>query len=105
LTFPVEFSFESGHQDGRFLEIFNIIIRPCMLPAEFNGGRLNHSTYEYYKPNVMARQLGCGKMPQGYFCMNSSSPGRKSKNLCTAVEFSIMCAVLLFTPGLLCLPQ
>jgi hypothetical protein len=39
LTFPVEFSFESGRQDGRFFEIFNIIIRPCILPAKFNGGR------------------------------------------------------------------
>jgi hypothetical protein len=43
---------------------------------------LNHSTYEYYQPNLMARQLGCGQMPQDCFCMNSSSPERKSKNLC-----------------------
>jgi hypothetical protein len=60
LTLPCEFSFETERQDGRFLEILNIIIRPCILPAEFSGGRLNHSTYEYYQPNLMARQLGCG---------------------------------------------
>jgi hypothetical protein len=48
LTLPYEFSFEAGCQDGRFLEILNIIIHPCILPAEFSGGRLNHSTYEYY---------------------------------------------------------
>jgi hypothetical protein len=38
LTVPCEFSFETGHQDGRFVEIFNIFIHPCLLPAEFCGG-------------------------------------------------------------------
>jgi hypothetical protein len=33
LTLPCEFSFEAGRQDGRFLEIFNILIHPCLLPA------------------------------------------------------------------------
>jgi hypothetical protein len=54
LTLPCEFSFEAGRQDGRFIEIFNIFIHPCPLPAEFCGGRLNHSSYEYYQPNMMA---------------------------------------------------
>jgi hypothetical protein len=27
------------------------------VPAEFCGGRKNHSTFEYYQPNMMARQL------------------------------------------------
>jgi hypothetical protein len=67
LTLPCEFSFEAGRQDGRFVEIFNIFIHPCPLPAEFCGGRLNHSTYEYYQPNMMARQLGCGQMPPRLF--------------------------------------
>jgi hypothetical protein len=38
LTLPCEFSFETDRQDGRFLDIFNIIIHPCILPAEFSGG-------------------------------------------------------------------
>jgi hypothetical protein len=54
-------------KNGRFLEIFNILIHPCILPAEFSGGRLNHSTYEYYQPNMVARQLGCGQMPPRLF--------------------------------------
>jgi hypothetical protein len=33
LTLPCEFSFETDCQDGRFLEIFNIIIHPCILLA------------------------------------------------------------------------
>jgi hypothetical protein len=67
LTLPCEFSFEAGRQDGRFIEIFNIFIHPCPLPAEFCGGRLNHNTYEYYQPNMVARQLGCGQMPPRLF--------------------------------------
>jgi hypothetical protein len=45
LTLPCEFSLEARRQDGRFLEILNILIHPCILPAEFSGGWLNHSTY------------------------------------------------------------
>jgi hypothetical protein len=62
LTLPCEFSFETGCRDARSTEIFNIFIHPCALPAEFCGGSINHSTYEYYQPNMMARQLGCGQM-------------------------------------------
>jgi hypothetical protein len=54
LTLPCEFSFETGRYDARSVEIFNMFIHPCLLPAEFCGGRLNHSTYEYYQPNMMA---------------------------------------------------
>jgi hypothetical protein len=67
LTLPCEFSFEVERQDGRSLEILNILIHPCILPAEFSGWRLNHITYEYYQPNMMARQLGCGQMPPRLF--------------------------------------
>jgi hypothetical protein len=37
------------------------------LPARFCGGRQNHSTYEYYQPNMMAQQLGCGQVPPRLF--------------------------------------
>jgi hypothetical protein len=79
LTLPCEFSFETGRQDGRFLEIFNILIHPCSLPAEFSGGRLNHSTYEYYQPNMVARQLGCGQMPPRLFLHEFLKPREEIK--------------------------
>jgi hypothetical protein len=100
LTLPCEFSFETGRQDGRFLEIFNILIHPYPLPAEFCGGRLNHNTYVYYQPNMVARQLGCGQMPQDYSCMNSSNLERKSRKICNPEGSLSMNAVQLFTPGL-----
>jgi hypothetical protein len=54
LTLPYEFNFENGCNDVRSIEIFNIFIHPCILPAEFSGGRQNQSTFEYYQPNMMA---------------------------------------------------
>jgi hypothetical protein len=51
LTLPCEFSFN----DVKSIAIFNICIHPCILPAEFSGGRQNQSTFEYYQPNMMAK--------------------------------------------------
>jgi hypothetical protein len=67
LTLPYEFTFENGCNDARSIENFNIFIHVCILLAEFCGGRQNHSTYEYYHPNMMARQLGCGQVPPRLF--------------------------------------
>jgi hypothetical protein len=98
LTFPVEFSFEPGRQDGRFLEIINIIIRPCILPAEFNGGRLNVSTYEYYHPNVMARQIGCGQMPPRLFLHEFLKPREEIKeSMHSSRVFQYVCSPTIYT--------
>jgi hypothetical protein len=80
LNLSCEFSFETGCDDIHSIAIINAFIHPCILLAEFYGGRLVQSTFEYYQPNMMARQLGCGQVPQGYFSMNYSSPERISGN-------------------------
>jgi hypothetical protein len=98
LTLPFEFSFETGCHDARCVEIFNIFIHLCALPAEFCGERLNHSTYVYYQPNMMARQLGCGQMPQDYSFMNSSNPERKSRIAYKPKGFLSMNVAQLFIP-------
>jgi hypothetical protein len=36
LTLPYEFTFENGCNDARSIEIFNIFIHPCILPAKCN---------------------------------------------------------------------
>jgi hypothetical protein len=98
LTLPCEFSFEAGHQDGRFLEILNILIHPCILPAEFSGGRLTHSTYEYYQPNMMARQLGCGQMPPRLFLHEFLKPREEIKELTqTSRVFQYVCSSTVYT--------
>jgi hypothetical protein len=73
LTLPCEFSFEAGCNDIKFIAIFNIFIHPCILPAKFSGGRQNQSTFEYYQPNLMARQLGCGQVLPRLFVANMAS--------------------------------
>jgi hypothetical protein len=67
LNLPYEFSFETGCNDVKSIEIFNIFINPYIPPAEFSGGSQNQSTFEYYQPNMMARQLGCGQVPPRLF--------------------------------------
>jgi hypothetical protein len=62
LTLPCEFSFEAGCNDVQSIAIFNAFIHPCILLAKFCGGRQIQSTFEYYQPNMMARQLGCGQV-------------------------------------------
>jgi hypothetical protein len=79
LTLPYEFSFDNGCNDARSIEIFNIFIHPCVLPAGFCGGRQNHSTYEYYQPNIMARQLGCGQVPPRLFLHEFLKPREEIK--------------------------
>jgi hypothetical protein len=74
LTLPCEFSFETGCDDIHSIAIFNAFIHPCILPAEFCGGRLVQSTFEYYQPNMMARQLGCGQVPPRLFLHEFPKP-------------------------------
>ena len=63
LTLPCKFSYEIGYSGQESTEIFNSFIKPCTLPAEFHHGRLVQSTYEFYYPNMVARQLGCDQLP------------------------------------------
>jgi hypothetical protein len=98
LTLPCEFSFETGCHDARSVEIFNIFIHPCPLPAKFCGGRLNHSTYEYYQPNMMARQLGCGQMPPRLFLHEFLKPREEIKDSIQARRvFEYECSPTLYT--------
>jgi hypothetical protein len=98
LTLPFEFSFETGCHDARSIEIFNIFIHPCALPAEFCGGRLNHSTYEYYQPNIMPRQLGCGQMPPRQFLHEFFKPREEIKDSIQARRvFEYQCSPTIYT--------
>jgi hypothetical protein len=98
LTLPFEFSFETGCHDARSIEIFNIFIHPCALPAEFCGGSLNHSTYEYYQPNVMVRQLGCGQMPPRLFLHEFLKPREEIKESIQARRvFEYQCSPTMYT--------
>jgi hypothetical protein len=73
-------------------------IHPCILPAEFCGGRLNHSTYEYYQPNIMARQLGCGQVPPRLFLHEFLKPREEIKeNIQARRIFEYQCSPTMYT--------
>jgi hypothetical protein len=98
LTLPCEFSFETGCNDVKSIEIFNIFIHPCILPAEFSGGRQNQSTFVYYQPNMMARQLGCESAPR-IFLHEFLKPREDIKELLQAKRvFQYQCSSTVYAP-------
>jgi hypothetical protein len=97
LALPYEFTFENGCNDAKSIEIFNIFIHPCILPAEFCGGRQNHSTYEYYQPNIVARQLGCGQVPPRLFLHEFLKPREEIKeNMQARRVFEYQCSPTIY---------
>jgi hypothetical protein len=99
LTLPFEFSFEAGCNDVQSIAIFNIFIHPCILPAEFCGGRQNQSTFEYYQPNMMARQLGCSQVPPRLFLHEFLKPRENIKESIQAKRvFEYKCSSTVYAP-------
>jgi hypothetical protein len=99
LTLPCELSFETGCNDVKSIAIFNIFIHPCILPAEFSGGRQNQITFEYYQPNMMARQLGCGQVPPKLFLHEFLKPKEDIKELLQAKwVFEYRCSSTIYAP-------
>jgi hypothetical protein len=75
-----------------------IFIHPCILPAEFSEGRQNQSTFEYYQPNMMARQLGCGPVPPRLFLHEFLKPKEEIKeNLQARRIFEYQCSPTVYT--------
>jgi hypothetical protein len=99
LTLPCEFSFEVVCNDVKSIEIFNIFIHLCILPAEFSGGRQNQSTFEYYQPNMMARQLGYGQVPPRLFLHEFLKPREDIKESLLAKRiFEYQCSSTVYAP-------
>jgi hypothetical protein len=98
-TLPCEFSFEAGCNDVQSIAIFNTFIHPCILPAEFCGGRQIQSTFEYYQPNMVARQLGCGQVPLMLFLHEFLKPREDIKESIQAKRvFEYKCSTTVYAP-------
>jgi hypothetical protein len=99
LTPPCEFSFETGCNDVHSIAIFNAFIHPYILPVEFCGGRQVQSTFEYYQPNMMARQLGCGQVPPRIFLHEFLKPREDIKESMQAkMVFEYKCSATVYAP-------
>jgi hypothetical protein len=103
LTLPCEFSFEIGCNDVHSIAIFNVFVHPCIMPAEFCGGRNVQSTFEYYQPNMMARQLGCSQVPPRLFLHEFLKPREDIKESTQAKRvFEYKCSSTVLYLDLLC---
>lgn len=80
---PITFRFETGCSNAVSSSIFDYIVKPCVLPAEFRHGRgkiatgifpYNLPTYEFYNPSFAARQLGLGQLPPKLFFLDILKP-------------------------------
>jgi hypothetical protein len=99
LTLPCEFSFEAGCNDVQSIAMFNVFIHPCILPAEFCEGRQIQSTFEYYQPNMMARQLGCGQVLPRLFLHEFLKPREDIKESLQAKRvFEYKCSSTVYAP-------
>ena len=79
ITLPCKFNYETGCDDKISTELFNSFIKPCALPAEFHHGWSVHPIYEFYNPNMVARQLGCGQLPPKLFFSEMVRPREEFK--------------------------
>jgi hypothetical protein len=60
--------------------------------------KVNHSIYEYYQPNIMARQLGCGQMPPRLFLHEFLKPREEVKdNIQARRVFEYQCSPTIYT--------
>jgi len=59
---PYKFRFEDANSDETSQKIFKEILIPSVLPANLFGPKTQQS-FEYYHPDVAARQLGFGQAP------------------------------------------
>lgn len=71
----ISFRFEIACSNELSTAIFQRIVKPELLPIEFRHGREKPPTsYEFYNPSIVARQLGFGQLPPGLFFANKLRP-------------------------------
>ena len=100
LTLPCRFSYELGCIDDDSRDIFNSFIKPCALPAEFHHGRLINSTYEFYNPNMVARQFGLGQLPPRPYFSSIIRPRETLLNITEANKvFNLGCKLPTYEPN------
>ena len=72
-AFEPLFNFDDITSDDDTRAIFETIIKPGLLPANFFG-KDQLATYEFYSPSVAARQLGFGQLPIGLYFSDLIKP-------------------------------
>jgi len=72
---PASFRFQNIYSYAEEFKIFSHLVRPSLLPIEIRHGREKPPTsYEFYYPSIVARQMGFGQLPLALFCADKAKP-------------------------------
>jgi hypothetical protein len=83
---PASFRFQTIYSDPEEFKILSHLVRPSLLPVEIRHGREKPPTsYEFYCPSILARQMGLGQLPPALFFDDKVKP-RETIN--TGIEYS-----------------
>jgi hypothetical protein len=86
LELPSSFRFQNIYCYAEEFKILSHLVRPSLLPIEIRHGRGKPPTsYEFYCPFVVARQMGFGQQPLDLYFANKVKP-REAVN--TRVEYN-----------------
>jgi hypothetical protein len=80
------FRFQNIYSYAEEFKILSHLVRPSLLPIEIRHGREKPPTsYEFYCPSIVARQMGFGQLPPALYFADKVKP-RESVN--TGIEYN-----------------
>jgi hypothetical protein len=83
---PPSFRFQNIYSYAEEFKILSHLIRPSLLPVEIRHGREKPPTsYEFYYPSVVARQMGFDQLPLALYFADTVKP-REAVN--TGLEYN-----------------
>jgi hypothetical protein len=83
---PASFRFQNVYSDAEELKILSHLVRPSLLPVEIRHRREKPPTsYEFFCPSIVARQMGFGQLPPTLFFAHKVKP---RETLTTRIEYN-----------------
>jgi len=72
---PASFRFQNIYSYAKKFKILSHLVRPSLLPIEIRHGREKTPTsYEFYYPSIVARQMGFGQLPPALYFADKVKP-------------------------------
>jgi len=83
---PASFRFQIIYSDPEELKILSHLVMPSLLPVEVRHGREKPPTsYEFFCPSIVARQMGFGQLPLALFFADKVKP---RETVTTRIEYN-----------------
>jgi hypothetical protein len=85
---PTSFKFQTIYSYPEELKILSHLVRPSLLLVEVRHGREKPPTsYEFFCPSIVARQVGFGQLPLALFFANKVKP---REVVTTGIEYNMI---------------